>query len=95
MGQVIYGILTDFPDTKPEDIEIDLDYLNVTYPKMSALCKEDEEVKAKCLQITKDLQDGDPIYKILWQKYQNYSIINSRWWDELSWWYQKNKHSKL
>jgi len=74
MGQVIYGILTDFPDTKPEDIEIDLDYLNVTYPKMSALCKEDEEVKAKCLQITKELQDGDPNYKILWQKIVDLSV---------------------
>lgn len=74
MGQVIYGILTDFPDTKPEDIEIDLDYLNVTYPKMSALCKENEEVKAKCLQITKELQDGDPTYKILWQKIWNLSV---------------------
>lgn len=74
MGQVIYGILTDFPDTKPEDIEIDLDYLNVTYPKMSALCKEDEEVKAKCLQITKELQDGDPNYKILWQKIVDVSV---------------------
>ncbi|MCI9585457.1 MAG: arginine--tRNA ligase [Bacilli bacterium] len=74
MGQVIYGILTDFPDTKPEDIEIDLDYLNVTYPKMSALCKEDEEVKAKCLQITKELQDGDPTYKILWQKIWDLSV---------------------
>lgn len=74
MGQVIYGILTDFPNTKPEDIEIDLDYLNVTYPKMSALCKEDEEVRAKCLQITKELQDGDPIYKILWQKIWDLSV---------------------
>ena len=74
MGQVIYGILTDFPDTKPEDIEIDLDYLNVTYPKMSALCKENEEVRAKCLQITKELQDGDPTYKILWQKIWDLSV---------------------
>ena len=74
MGQVIYGILTDFPDTKPEDIKIDLDYLNVTYPKISALCKEDEEVKAKCLQITKELQDGDPTYRILWQKIVDLSV---------------------
>ncbi len=74
MGQVIYGILIDFPDTKPEDIEIDLDYLNVTYPKMSALCKEDEKVKAKCLQITKELQDGDPTYRILWQKIVDLSV---------------------
>lgn len=78
MGQVIYGILIDFPDTNPEDIVIDLDYLNVTYPKMSALCKEDDEVRAKCLQITKDLQDGDPVYKILWQKIWDLSVGDIR-----------------
>ncbi len=74
MGQVIYGILTDFPNTKPEDIEIDLDYLNVTYPKISALCKENEEVRAKCLKITKDLQDGNLTYKALWQKIWDLSV---------------------
>lgn len=74
MGQVIYGILTDFPDTKPEDVVITLDYLNETYPKISALCKEDEEVRVKCAKITKDLQDGDPIYRILWKKIWDLSV---------------------
>ena len=40
IGQVIYGILSD---NKNKD-DIDIDYLNYIYPKMSALCKENEEV---------------------------------------------------
>ena len=74
MGQVIYAIIHDFPNQKYEDIEFDLDYLNVVYPKMSALCKENEEVKAECAKITKDLQDGDPDYQILWQKIWDLSV---------------------
>ena len=59
MGQVIYGIIQDFPNKKYEDITFDLDYLNITYPKMSALCKENEEVSKKYAKITKKLQEGD------------------------------------
>ena len=74
MGQVIYGILNDFPNTKYEDIEFDLNYLNVTYPKMSALCKEDENVRKACAEITKKLQEGDPNYHILWEKIYKLSV---------------------
>ena len=74
MGQVIYGILQDFPNTKYEDINFDLDYLNKTYPKISALCKEDEKVREKCLEITKQNQDGDPNYRILWKKINEVSV---------------------
>lgn len=74
MGQVIYGILEDFPNVPAKDIEFNLDYLNVTYPKISGLCKENAEVKAKCAEITKDLQDGNPEYKILWDKIWNISV---------------------
>ena len=74
MGQVIYGILNDFPSVDVNDIKIDLEYLNVTYPKISALCKEDEEVKKKCAQITKELQEGNQKYQILWKKICDISI---------------------
>ena len=86
MGQVIYGILNDFPNTKFEDINFDLDYLNRTYPKMSALFKTDDDVKEKCLKITKDLQDefralyfnesleDNHNYKVLWQKIWDISV---------------------
>ncbi len=78
MGQVIYGILKDFPNTEAKDINFDLDYLNKTYPHMSALCKEDEKVKEQCLRITKELQEGNPQYKILWQKICDISVSDIR-----------------
>ncbi len=74
MGQVIYGILKDFKDTPIQDISFDLDYLNVTYPKISSLCKEDENVKAKCALITKDLQNGNKEYRYLWKKICSLSV---------------------
>ncbi len=59
IGQVIYGILQD--GKKVEDLT--LEYLEETYPKISALCKENEEVKKKCEEITKELQEGNPKYQ--------------------------------
>jgi len=47
MGQVIYGILTDFPDTKPENIEIDLDD-GLFLPKISTL----NELRRNALEST-------------------------------------------
>ena len=53
IGEVIYACLRD--NVKPN--EITLDYLNRVYPEMSALVKEDEELKEKCASIIKDVQD--------------------------------------
>ncbi len=64
IGQVIYGILQD---GKTEE-DITLAYLEETYPKISALCKEDEQVKNACSEITKDLQDGSIQYQKLFKK---------------------------
>lgn len=63
IGQVIYAILRD--NIKEEDLT--LEYLEDIYPKMSALCKEDEEIAVKCSEITKDLQDGKEEYQGLWK----------------------------
>lgn len=63
IGQVIYGILKDNKTTS----DITLDYLEQTYPKISALCKENEEVKEECARITKELQDGNEEYQNLWK----------------------------
>ena len=54
IGQVIYGLEQE--GISPN--EITLKKLEEIYPKMSALCKEDENVKEICAKITKDLQDG-------------------------------------
>lgn len=61
MGEVIYGIERD--GLKKEDITIE--YLNHIYPEISALCKENEEVKEKCAFITKKLQEKDVYYNKL------------------------------
>ncbi|MDD3304688.1 MAG: arginine--tRNA ligase [Bacilli bacterium] len=68
IGQVIYGLLDDFKGTASKDIVFDLAYLDELYPRMSKLCKEDEEVLKSAQRITKDLQDGNEDYQILWKK---------------------------
>lgn len=72
MGQVIYGILSE--NKKEEDI--DIKYLDYIYPKMSALCKEDEKVKEECSKITKELQEGNVLYQKLWKKIMEVSICD-------------------
>jgi arginyl-tRNA synthetase len=59
IGQVIYGLLEE--NIKPN--EITLEILSVLYPKISGLCKENAEIKTKCADITKELQDGNPTYQ--------------------------------
>ncbi len=59
IGQVIYGLLED--KIKPEEITLEL--LSNLYPKISGICKENDEIKEKCATITKDLQDGNTIYQ--------------------------------
>lgn len=70
IGEVIYGILED--GLKEEDLT--LEYLEKTYPKMSARCKEDDNVLAKCAEITKQLQDGNSEYKKLWKRICEISV---------------------
>lgn len=69
IGQVIYGILQDHKTVE----EITLSYLEEVYPRMSGLCKEDGRVKAKCAEITKELQDGNEDYQVLFQKIKEVS----------------------
>ncbi len=97
MGQVIYGILKDFPDGNYE--KIDLNYLNVTYPKISALCKEDDLVKKECGLITKKLQEGNEEYRRLWKIIREISIKDiKRLYDYLSvkfdYWYGESDSYK-
>ena len=64
IGQVIYGL-------KEEGIELDnvsIEDLNRIYPKISALCKEDEHIKDICATITKDMQDKNEEYQKYYQK---------------------------
>ena len=69
IGQVIYGILKD-----GKEDSITLDYLEELYPRMSGLCKEDENIKEECAQITKELQEGNEHYKKLWRTIMQVSV---------------------
>lgn len=70
IGEVIYAILED----KIPLEDIDINYLDVAYPKMSARCKEDEKLKEECARITKELQDGNEEYRKLWEKISDVSV---------------------
>lgn len=70
IGEVIYAILED----KIPLEDIDINYLDVAYPRMSARCKEDEKLKEECARITKELQDGNEEYRKLWKKILDVSV---------------------
>ena len=70
IGEVIYAILED----KIPLEDIDINYLDVAYPKLSARCKEDEKLKEECARITKELQDGNEEYRKLWKKILDVSV---------------------
>lgn len=70
IGQVICGILRD----KKNIDDIDIEYLNYIYPKMSAECKENKETYEECKKITYDFQHGK--YKEFYNKIREVSIAD-------------------
>lgn len=74
IGQVIYGILNE----KKTIDDIDINYLDYIYPKMSGLCKENPDIKEECAKITKALQDGDIEYTKLWKKIMEVSVADMK-----------------
>lgn len=69
IGQVIYGIKRDHMAAE----DITLSYLEKIYPEMSALCKQEEEIKSECAEITKQLQEGNTEYQELFHKIRKIS----------------------
>lgn len=69
IGQVILGI-------KEKNIDLEdltLKDLEEIYPMMSARCKEDDEVRSICAQITKELQEGNEEYYTYYEKIKDLS----------------------
>jgi len=64
IGEVIYGVLRDNLTID----QIDIKYLDKIYPEMNAICKENDEIKNECAEITKQLQDGNEQYTAIWKK---------------------------
>ncbi len=70
IGQVIYKVIEDNLNIN----DINIAYLDKTYPLMSKACKEDDELKEKCALITKELQDGNAQYQMIWKKICEISV---------------------
>ncbi len=70
IGQVIYKMLEDKIDVN----NLSIQYLDEVYPLMSKACKENDEIKEKCAQITKELQEGNELYTSLWKKICEVSV---------------------
>ena len=70
IGEVIYGMIRDNISID----SLDIHYLDKIYPEMNKLCKEDENLKAECAEITKKLQDNDPIYQKYFEKIKEVSV---------------------
>ena len=71
IGEVIYACLRD--GKTPEDLT--LEYLNKVYPEISALVKENEEVKKSCASIIKDVQEKKN-YLDYWKKICDISVLD-------------------
>lgn len=72
IGEVIYGVKRD--NLNIEDI--DIKYLDKIYPEMNGICKENEDIKNECAEITKQLQDGNEEYRKIWKKILEVSKID-------------------
>lgn len=74
MGQVIYGIKKD----KRSISDVTIDYLNQVYPAISALCKENPDIKEECANITKALQEGNQEYNQILDKIIDVSVNDAK-----------------
>ncbi len=72
IGEVIYGMISD--NKRIEDL--DITYLDYIYPEMNKLCKDDDELKQKCAEITKELQDGNTLYYTYFKKIREISAAD-------------------
>ena len=69
IGEVIYACLRDGVGVN----DITLEYLNKVYPEMSAICKENKEIKEECASIIKEVQDKKN-YLDYWKKICEISV---------------------
>ncbi len=88
MGLVITGIQDRQPDLVffdesfsgeyPKECPVTIRELEEIYPAASAKSKEDPEYKARAMENTKKLQDGNPGYRALWKNIMDVSLTDLR-----------------
>lgn len=64
----------DYSGPFPEDAPVDMDDLGEIYPAASARSKDDPEFRETARRATKELQEGRPGYRALWQHIVDISI---------------------
>lgn len=84
MGQLIAAIEDSSPDLPyfdpefsgeyPKESPVTIQDLEVLYPEASARCKVDEAFAQQAQLATKQLQDGHPGYRALWQHFRDVSV---------------------
>ena len=70
IGEVIYKIIED----KISIDDVDIKYLEKAYPLMNQIIKENDIIKDKCAEITKELQNGNLEYTKIFNKIKEVSI---------------------
>lgn len=70
IGEVIYAAINENIDIS----QIDINYLDKTYPMMNQKCKSDSQLKEKCALITKKLQEGNLLYQKYFKKIVEVSV---------------------
>lgn len=88
MGMLITEVQQRFPDLPyfdpdftgpyPDESPVTMADLQEFYPQASARAKSDEKAMAAARQATKELQEGRPGYRALWQHFVDVSITSLR-----------------
>ena len=86
MGMVISEIRRRFPDlpyfvtafagSYPDQPPVTVEDLDEIYPTASARCKDDESAMEEARAITRELHEGKPGYRALWQQIHDISVID-------------------
>lgn len=84
MGMLIIEVRRRYPDLPyfdpdyggpyPDESPVSMADLQEMYPAVSARCKEDAEAMEAARQATKELQEGRPGYRALWQHFVDVSV---------------------
>lgn len=75
----------DYEGPYPDESPVTMQDLQEMYPQVSARCKEDAQAMEAARRATKELQEGRPGYRALWQHFVDVSITSlKRDFDELN-----------
>ncbi|PZP57393.1 MAG: arginine--tRNA ligase [Micavibrio aeruginosavorus] len=69
------NIVLDTDLSDPESVQRLFDDMGERYPRASGAAKEDEAIRAEALEATVKLQNGDPLFREMWEKVRAVSVM--------------------